>query len=76
MNDIAVYIFIAFLASGIVYLKVNKLVGSIFTIGVGIGMMFVTQATDANSTWVGLIVMMIGLVLLLTAPFSGKKKRR
>lgn len=76
MNDIAVYISIAFFASVMMYWKVSKIFGGIFMMAVGLGMMFVTQAVDANSTWAGLIVLAIGLGLTLTAPFGGNKKRR
>ncbi len=71
MNDIAVYIFIAFLTSGILYFKVDKLLGSIFLLGTGIGMM---ATTTGNDTWVGLLVLMAGIVLAITSPFGGKKK--
>jgi len=73
MNDIAIYIFIAFLTSGALYFKIDKLLGSIFLTGTGIGIM---ATTTGNDTWVGLIVLMAGIVLAITSPFGRKKKGR
>lgn len=72
VSDLSIYIVLLSALSLLVYMKISKFLGSLAVFIIGIGLLY----RAGSDGWIGLMVMIFGLLMIVNTVFFGKSRRR